>query len=102
MKSLFVKDKNFFPIAEPICAAIGNFDGVHLGHQRLIEECKKQCIEKGYKSAVLTFYPHPSVFLKHMTNYPLLTPLETKTEVLARMGIDYLIDLSKKFESAVK
>ena len=91
MISIYIKDKNFITVPEKICAAIGNFDGVHLGHQRLIEECKKQCAEKGYKSAVLTFYPHPSVFLKKMTNYPLLTPLETKTEVISRLGIDYLI-----------
>ena len=91
MKSLFIKDKNFFPISEDICAAIGNFDGVHLGHQRLIEECKRVSKERGYKSALLTFYPHPSVFLKRMVNYPLVTPLEIKTDVVSRLGLDYLI-----------
>ncbi len=87
MKSIFIKDKNFFPLPEPVCAAIGNFDGVHLGHQKLIEECKRH----GYKSAVLTFYPHPSVFLKKIPNYPLVTPLEHKADIISRMGIDYLI-----------
>ena len=87
MKSIFIKDKNFIPLPEPVCAAIGNFDGVHLGHQKLIEECKRH----GYKSAVLTFYPHPSVFLKKIPNYPLVTPLEHKVDILSRMGIDYLI-----------
>ena len=51
---------NFIRLPEPVCAAIGNFDGVHLGHQKLIEESKRHNIA----SAVLTFYPHPSVFLK--------------------------------------
>ncbi|MCR5350309.1 MAG: bifunctional riboflavin kinase/FAD synthetase [Acholeplasmatales bacterium] len=87
MKSIFIKDKKFVRLPEPICAAIGNFDGVHLGHQKLIEECKRH----GYKSAVLTFYPHPSVFLKHIPNYPLVTPLEQKTDIISRMGVDYLI-----------
>ena len=91
MKSLFIKDKNFFPIPDDICAAIGNFDGVHLGHQKLIEECKRVCKLKGYKSALLTFYPHPSVFLKKMENYPLVTPLEIKTDIVSRLGLDYLI-----------
>ena len=100
MRSIFIKDKNFIAIPEKICAAIGNFDGVHLGHQRLIEECKKQCQENGYKSAVLTFYPHPSVFLKHMTNYPLVTPLESKTEIISRLGIDYLIVVEFDMELA--
>ena len=87
MKSIFIKDQNFFPLPEEVCAAIGNFDGVHLGHQKLIEECKRH----SYRSAVLTFYPHPSVFLKKMPNYPLVTPLEQKTEIISRMGIDYFI-----------
>ncbi len=87
MKTIFIKDKKFEPLSEPVCAAIGNFDGVHLGHQKLISECKRH----GYKSAVLTLYPHPSVFLKKIKNYPLITPLEHKQDILARMGIDYLI-----------
>lgn len=87
MKSIFIKDMNFEPLAENVCAAIGNFDGVHLGHQKLIAECKMH----EYKSAVLTFYPHPSVYLKKITNYPLITPLEKKCDVISRLGIDYLI-----------
>lgn len=87
MKSIFIKDRNFFALSEPVCAAIGNFDGVHLGHQKLIEESKKH----GYKSAVLTFYPHPSVFLKKIPNYPLVTPLEQKTDIISKLGVDYLI-----------
>ena len=51
---------NVQQLPEEVCAAIGNFDGVHLGHQKLIEECKRH----GLKSAVLTFNPHPSVFIK--------------------------------------
>lgn len=87
MKTIFIKDKKFEPLTEPVCAAIGNFDGVHLGHQKLIDECKRH----GYKSAVLTFYPHPSVFLKKIKNYPLVTPLEHKQDILTRLGINYLI-----------
>ena len=87
MKLIYIKDMNFVRLPEPVCAAIGNFDGVHLGHQKLIEESKRHNIA----SAVLTFYPHPSVFLKKIPNYPLVTPLEHKKDIIARMGIDYLI-----------
>ena len=62
MKTIFVKNQEFNSLPEPVCAAIGNFDGVHLGHQKLFDECKRHNL----KSAVLTFYPHPSVFLKKL------------------------------------
>ena len=87
MKTIYIKNRQCPTVSEPLCAAIGNFDGVHLGHQKLIEECKRH----GYKSAVLTFYPHPSVFLKKIPDYPLITPLKKKEDILSRMGIDYLI-----------
>lgn len=87
MKNVFVKNMDFKKLPDEVCAAIGNFDGVHLGHQKLIEECKKH----NYKSAVLTFYPHPSTLLKKIPNYPLVTPIEKKIEIVESMGIDYLI-----------
>ena len=100
MKTIYVKDGNFEPIITPLCAAIGNFDGVHLGHQKLIDECKRH----GYKSPVLTFYPHPSVFIKKISNYPLITPLEQKVDVISRLGIDYLIvvDFNEEFMNLPK
>lgn len=87
LKTIYIKNHDIIRLPKPVCAAIGNFDGVHLGHQKLIEECKRH----GYKSAVLTFYPHPSVFLKKIPNYPLVTPIEHKIDIIGRMGIDYLI-----------
>ena len=87
MRIINIKNKDFELIHEPLCAAIGNFDGVHLGHQKLIEESKRH----GLKSAVLTFYPHPSIFLKNIRDYKLLTPMEHKADIFSKMGIDYLI-----------
>ena len=87
MKTVVIKYNNRVSLPDGICAAIGNFDGVHLGHQELINECKRH----GSKSAVITFSPHPSVFLKKMPNYPLITPMEKKTEIFEGLGIDYFI-----------
>lgn len=87
MKIITIKELSSECISDPLCAAIGNFDGVHLGHQKLIEECKRH----QYKSAVLTFYPHPSVFLKKIPDYKLITPMEHKADIFSRMGIDYLL-----------
>ena len=96
MRIINIKDKDFELIHEPLCAAIGNFDGVHIGHQKLIEESKRH----GLKSAILTFYPHPSIFLKNIKDYKLLTPMEHKADLFSRMGIDYLIIIEFNTEIA--
>lgn len=60
MNVIWIKDGNFVSLNEKLCCAIGNFDGVHLGHQQLINKSK----EFNLKSAVLTFSPHPFTILK--------------------------------------
>ncbi|RIA75955.1 riboflavin kinase/FMN adenylyltransferase [Anaeroplasma bactoclasticum] len=87
MEIIYVKNNDIKPIKDPLCCAVGNFDGVHLGHQMLINEAKNHSL----KSAVLTFYPHPSVFLKKIKNYPLLTPMNIKQDIIESLGVDYLI-----------
>ncbi len=100
MKIINIDNENFKEISDELCAAIGNFDGVHLGHQKLIEECKRH----NYKSAVLTFYPHPSTFLKKIPNYKLITPINHKADIFSKMGIDYLIiiEFNEKFANLSK
>lgn len=70
--------------------ALGYFDGVHLGHQRVILNAKKRAEEKGLKSAVMTFDPHPSVVLGKAQHVEYITPLEDKIHVIEGLGIDYL------------
>lgn len=101
MKTINIKNlSDIETIEEPLCAAIGNFDGVHLGHQILINQSKIY----GLKSAVLTFYPHPSVVLKNIPNYPLLTPMAHKIKILEDLFIDYLIiiDFTSDFAKVSK
>lgn len=80
-----------------LCATIGNFDGVHKAHQTLINECKKI----GEKSVVITFYPHPITVLKTNFNYCFLTALEWKTEIIRKLGADYLIIINFTRETAL-
>ncbi len=87
MEIIKIKDLKPVEIDFDICAALGNFDGVHLGHQKLIEKCKSQ----GMKSAILTFYPHPNTFIRDLPNYELLTPYDLKVNICESVGIDYLI-----------
>ncbi len=71
--------------------ALGYFDGVHLGHQKVIHEAKRQAEHNGLKSAVMTFDPHPSVILgKSEKHVQYITPLAQKIKIIEAFGIDYL------------
>jgi riboflavin kinase/FMN adenylyltransferase len=71
------------------CAvAIGNFDGVHLGHQRLIALARELAHARGAPAVVLTFEPHPVRVLRPKLAPPLIAPLPRKLELLAEAGTD--------------
>jgi len=71
------------------CAvAVGNFDGVHLGHQRLLAVARERARARGARAAVLTFEPHPVRVLRPQLAPPLLTQLPRKLELLAGCGVD--------------
>ncbi|MCR5067021.1 MAG: FAD synthetase family protein [Erysipelotrichaceae bacterium] len=69
---------------------IGNFDGVHRGHQKLICETVKKAREHGMIPAAIVFDPHPAVFLGGK-DLPLLTTLEQKKQLLYSYGIEEII-----------
>ncbi|MFC4735651.1 bifunctional riboflavin kinase/FAD synthetase [Bacillus daqingensis] len=74
---------------EASACAFGFFDGVHRGHQQVIQAACKTADEKGLKKAVMTFYPHPKEVLRgEEAEY--LTTLEQKVARLRDEGIDYL------------
>jgi len=72
----------------PVVATIGNFDGVHLGHQGVIAEVIERARFLGGQSLVITFDPHPARVLRPQHPQPLITPLPRKLELLAATGID--------------
>lgn len=71
----------------PAVLAVGNFDGVHLGHQRLLAAARRMAGEQGVVVAV-TFEPHPSHLLRPATVPGLLTPLQMRRRLLSRVGVD--------------
>ena len=82
-------------IKEPFAYAVitvGNFDGVHIGHQGLLKEVKKRADKMSGTSIVLTFEPHPLKVLKEK-KIPLITPFERKIELIEKLGIDVVICL---------
>ena len=72
---------------------IGNFDGVHLGHQALFDKIKSEAVAKGGTSMVLTFEPHPLRVLNHGNKLPLITLYEQKMELIEKQGIDVVLCL---------
>ncbi len=68
---------------------IGNFDGVHLGHQKLIEECLKIAKNKDLKTVVLSFYPHPRKVLNSDFEFNTVLTQSEKVDYLVNVGIDY-------------
>ena len=76
------------PAKHPVVATIGNFDGVHLGHQTVIAEVIARARFLGGVSLAITFDPHPACVLRPDSPFPLITPLARKLELLAATGID--------------
>lgn len=74
------------------CAlTIGNFDGVHLGHQAVIEQVRRRAGEYGLPSCVVTFEPHPREFFDPAGAPARLSRLRDKTEALAALAVDRLL-----------
>jgi len=74
--------------AGPTALTIGNFDGVHLGHQAMLAELKRAAGRLGMPSCVLTFEPHPREFFAPDKAPTRLTSLREKLELLAGCGVE--------------
>lgn len=79
------------PTNKPIHLAVGMFDGVHLGHQAVIEAANHSARRTGGLSAVLSFNPHPSRLFAPQNPTRLLMPPQIKLNVLQRMGVGLTI-----------
>lgn len=71
--------------------SIGNFDGVHLGHQLMLRTLVEQATRHGVPSVVLTFDPHPVSLLRPLQAPPLLTTMDRRAEIFASLGVEHLI-----------
>jgi riboflavin kinase/FMN adenylyltransferase len=77
----------------PSVAAIGNFDGVHLGHQEILSAVVREAREQVARAVAITFDPHPEQFLHPSSALRLLTPIDERLRLLALTGIDAVIVL---------
>ena len=87
-------------VSQPSIVTIGNFDGVHCGHQTVIAAVIARARALNARSVVVTFDPHPARVLQKGPQTPLITPLSRKLELLAATGIDLALVLP--FDDALR
>jgi riboflavin kinase / FMN adenylyltransferase len=101
MKVIYVNAANLHDLqaeAPDVAMALGNFDGVHLGHQKVVESAKQQAMKHQLSLAVLSFSPHPKSVLIPGFEVAYLEPLNQKIEKLERLGVDifYVVEFTKE------
>ena len=96
MVSLSIKD---YDLKSPSVITVGTFDGIHLGHQKLIKRVLDISKKENLNSIILSFHPHPKIVLNNNPEISLLNTLEEKKEILNSYDIDYLIlkEFTKEF-----
>lgn len=80
-----------FNATKPTIVTIGTFDGVHLGHQKIVTQITKNAHALNCESLVLTFFPHPRMVLQESTEMKQLNTLNEKIALLDNLGIDNLV-----------
>ncbi|WP_085991021.1 adenylyltransferase/cytidyltransferase family protein [Oceanobacillus senegalensis] len=103
MKTILMNAKNLQTVhkqATPCVMALGYFDGVHLGHQQVINEAREEANNRGLPLAVMSFRPHPiNVLSGGKRLVPHLTTFSEKQTILAELGVDlfYLVEFTPDF-----
>ena len=86
-----VKNIANFYTDEKTFVTIGTFDGVHFGHQKILEKLVSEAKEAGKKAILLTFFPHPRMVLQKNATIELLNTIDERAKLLEKTGLDYLI-----------
>jgi len=84
-----------FSIKNQTIVTIGTFDGVHIGHQKIIKRLVKIAKKDHITAIVLTFFPHPRMVLQKDANIKLINTIDEKAQLFEKFGIDNLV--VKKF-----
>jgi riboflavin kinase/FMN adenylyltransferase len=82
---------NDFSSTKKTIITLGTFDGVHIGHKKILDKVIQNAATKDYESLVLTFYPHPRMVLQSDSDIKLLNTIDEKIELLEKIGLDNLV-----------
>jgi riboflavin kinase/FMN adenylyltransferase len=82
---------NDFVSSKKTILTLGTFDGVHIGHRKILEKLTQNTENGKYESLVLTFFPHPRMVLQGQSEVKLLSTIEEKTALLEKSGIENLV-----------
>lgn len=96
------RDFEALDISASSAVTVGSFDGLHLGHQQIIEELLKSARLNSLASVLMTFDPHPqNVLSRGKSSLPMLTSTEEKLEIIRDLGVDnvVIIPFTRKFAS---
>ena len=98
MEIIRVREKIYQNFSSP-SVALGNFDGVHLGHQEILRRTVETAHGKGREAVVYTFDPHPRLVLNTVPDVPRITTPRERADILEHLGIDVLIlaEFTKEF-----
>ncbi|MCV9927701.1 bifunctional riboflavin kinase/FAD synthetase [Flavobacterium sp. LS1R49] len=82
---------NDFQSVKKTILTLGTFDGVHIGHKKILEKISQNTEDGKYESLVLTFFPHPRMVLQEKSEIKLLNTIAEKTKLLENTGIENLV-----------
>ena len=86
-----ITDITTFTTQQPTVLTIGTFDGVHLGHQKIVERVVTTARQEGLLATVFTFFPHPRMVVQHDKGLKLIHTLEEKKQLLQQLRVDLLV-----------
>lgn len=88
-----IEDLTDFKFSANTVVTSGTFDGVHIGHQKILKNISDSAFSDNLKSVVVTFWPHPRFVLGREQDLKLLSTFEEKAQLISKIGIDYLVKI---------
>lgn len=85
------KGANAFNVEKQTAVTIGTFDGVHAGHQKILQRLVDAARVEKLDSVLFTFFPHPRMVLQKESGLKLINTIEERTAILEQTGIDHLV-----------